>query len=84
MGCGRLIQQKRGYPVPSVTLPSSESKIEQPGLYENEPPMRVKRRVHHLGSWSLNGALAKFDAESDDGDDVDNDGVDDEGLPFVL
>ena len=40
--------------------------------------------MHLLGSWSLKGALAKFDDESDDGDDTEQDCADDEGLPFRL
>ena len=38
--------------------------------------------MHHLGSRSLKGALAKFDDETDDGDDNEIDGADDEGLPL--
>ena len=38
----------------------------------------AKMQVHHLGSWSLNGALAKFDDDSDDGDDNEKDGADDD------
>ena len=40
--------------------------------------------MHLLGSWSLKGALAKFDDESDDGEESEGDGADDEGLPFRL
>ena len=46
--------------------------------------MIAKKQVHHLGSWSLNGALAKFDDESDDGDDNEKDGADDDDYQNCL
>ena len=46
--------------------------------------MIAKKQVHLLGSRSLKGALAKFDDETDDGDDTEKDCADDEGFPLRL
>ena len=44
--------------------------------------MIAKKQVHLLGSRSLKGALAKFDDESDAGDDNEKDGAtDDDAVP---
>ena len=40
----------------------------------------AKKQVHLLGSWSLKGALAKFDDDSEDGDDTEQKA----GAPFRL